>query len=135
MFDLGSISNLGSLTFIVAVRWTDGWEGEFLMLVDHLKHSPPTKSLKELTISIRIFRSRHGCEEFEGWKVLDLVISTLPSLERVVINLDFPLHPPLSYAYVIPAMRGLLPLSESRGILSIVTDDDTQLEEDMWPGR
>ena len=133
MFNLGSINNLRSLTFVVAVgsRWRDGWHEELRMFVDHLKLSPPTKSLKELTISTQMFAIKE-VTDFAGWKDLDFVISTLPSLEKVVINLHFLLYPAVSSAYARPGMQRLLPLSESRGILSIVVGSNIQLEKDLW---
>jgi hypothetical protein len=128
------------LTFTVVKTW--GYLGfqQLRAVIENLKSTAVTKRLKELIISLQVLD--HGkpsataveiVTSFEGWNDLDQAISTLPTLQKVVINLDFLTYTAVTRQHVRPSMRQCLPLLDSRGILSIESSNIADLETLVWP--
>jgi hypothetical protein len=64
------------------------------------------------------------------WKDLDFVLSSIPALQRVVIQFDIRMCdiPPKFWI----GMRASMPLLEEWGILTLVEGDIDDLEQEVW---
>jgi hypothetical protein len=123
IIDLGIIENLQVVT-LTSTDFLDGcfgWEVMFRSLLQWLKSPSVIKSLKELTIGFLFIGSRsRTLPKFGGWTDLDIILFSLPILQKIVIHVHF-LVERISTSQLQCAMQGRLPLLESRGILSVVS--------------
>jgi hypothetical protein len=98
-----------------------GWGLVFYSLLEHLKHSSITKSLERLTIGFLFHRQELiTLPIFQGWKDLDIILSSLRILQEVLIVIDF-MAKDVCNSRIQSVMQGKLPLLESCGTLSIVS--------------
>jgi hypothetical protein len=112
--DLGIIENLQVVTFISYF----GREPWFYKILKYLKNPSVTKSLKEFTIGIIFdYDELIRWPNFEGWKCLDAILFSLPTLQKVLtVLVGF-----TSTSQLPSIIQGRLPLLESCGILSVVS--------------
>jgi len=141
--DLGIVENLQYLAFFTIKAGGDLLFERLNAVIEYLKDRVVTKCLKELVISLRIFElhsyaTLENLSDFEGWKVLDQAMSTVHTLEKATINLDFLWYPSTGAGITQasqtaePYMRQCLPLLDSRGILSVVSGSTAGLETLLW---
>jgi hypothetical protein len=124
------------LTFKVKYVGVKEWQRNF-RIIDVLKDTPVTQSLKGLTIGVitylDIFLDSAGWRDLYDskiWKDLDFVLSSIPSLQRVLItfDIDSPDIPPQFWA----GMRASMPLLEELGVLTLAEGLVHPLEYEIW---
>jgi hypothetical protein len=136
------LTGLQHLQFLTLVgQMTDFWVWEWgFRVADILKNSSVTRCLKELTIgfvshqyiqSTRIDWIWQDILNSKVWKDLDLILSSVSTLQQVLIHFYF------SSCNTVPGpfwagMRDSMPLLQERGILLFKTKGDAHPERDMW---
>jgi hypothetical protein len=104
-----------------------------------LKDTPLRETLKDLTIGVMMLRTNlihsNWLDFYDAavWKDLDLVLSSITTLQRTLIHLD-------ALCLDIPpqvrtGIRSSMPLIEQRGILIFKSNGDVLPERDMWTDR
>jgi hypothetical protein len=102
-----------------------------------LKNPSVTKSLKELTVGIdaRQDAFRLNWETiflWNAWQELDVVLSSIPTLQRVDICFDFGYLPGNNASILALGAEEHLPLLSERGIVTLREGNIDRLEEDTW---
>jgi len=138
---LGMISNLQNLLIIMDLA-TGEREAQFKFdlasLVQCFHDSAVTKSLKELTIAVKISRYRTWDDALvsfssaEGWADLDSILwNTNSVIESVRIYVDLP-ESMVADQRLRASMRLHLPKLSEHGVLSVGTGDIGDLQNHAW---
>jgi hypothetical protein len=134
--NLKGLHRLQFLTFKVKYVGVKEWQRNF-RIIDILKDTLVTQSLKELTIGVITylddFLDESGWRDVYDskiWKDLDFVLSSIPSLQRVLIafDIDSPDIPPQFWA----GMRASMPLLKELGVLTLAEGLVHPLECEIW---
>jgi hypothetical protein len=100
-----------------------GW-GRHFLIASLFRDSSLTQTLKDLTIGVKslledlLDADWKDLHNSQTWKDLDLILSPVSTLQRILIQLDFPYLQESIPAQFLAGMRESMPLLEERGILT-----------------
>jgi hypothetical protein len=138
IISFGVVPNLQTLTFTFVVlpymksRFLNGFHSMILFLKD----PSLLKSLRELILCIEVHSYDWDLGSLRPeWTTLDLILSNIPTLHRLLIRIGLPQSQITSDAlekHRQSVVKDCLTLSAERGTLSIVVGSMDDLDKDTW---